>query len=208
MNRTRKGGNIPVRIGVGTAIVITLTIAAYFFSNILFEKWPTFSPRATFSPSTSQHTTQQGGYMVYFANPSLATGNTCGAVYPVPRDLSSTARESELVLDLFGGPTTEEKRKGYTSVFSSQTAFAVESVSLQNGVVAINLSDIRSLIPNAASTCAGAELLNAIHQTLAQFKEVTTVVIGIQGDARKFYDWVGLSCGPLNNNCDNSVFGR
>ena len=71
------------------------------------------------APITCAQSTQDRVIKLYFPNTKLGSGD-CGAkVYPVTRRIPRTPAVARVVLDqLFGGPSDEEKAKGFYSYFS------------------------------------------------------------------------------------------
>ncbi len=151
--------------------------------------------------------------IVYFDNSrrTAAGGNNdCGVVYGVERTVS--ARDQDIyhatLQQLFRGPTNAEKAQGYSSFFSSETGQILKSVKVVNSTAYVNLTDIRSIIPNASSSCGSAQLLSQIEETLKHDRKINNVIIAINGDPQTFYDWIQIGCSPENNNCDQTHFSN
>lgn len=147
---------------------------------------------------------------VYFSMASQA--QDCSAVSPVMRELDVDTTDAEataeaLMDSLLAGPTEEEKTQGYTSQFNEDTDGALEEVIIQNGTAYVNLDDLRETIPNASASCASANMLAQVSQTLRQVPGVTRVVLAFDGNVKNFYDWIQMGCSAENDNCDASVFG-
>ena len=145
---------------------------------------------------------------LYFNNDKLAeAGGACNKVFPVNRTVPKTVNVATAALgQLFAGPTQEETAKGYTSVFSDKTKDILKSIKIIDGVAYINLADLRSLVPNASTSCGAAMLLAEADSTLKQFSTIKKTIYAIEGKPATFYTWLQLSCGPDNNNCDETPF--
>lgn len=147
---------------------------------------------------------------IYFNNPrrSTASGsNDCGVVYGVERIISEQGDIYQAALEqLFQGPSNAEKAQGYTSFFTSETRSILKSVKVNGFTAYVDLADIRSLIPNASSSCGSAELLSQIEETLKHDRKITKVIIAIDGNPQTFYDWVQIGCNQENGNCDATPF--
>lgn len=149
--------------------------------------------------------------IVYFNNSRRAGGNNdCEVVYGVERTVSSSDQNiyHTALEQLFRGPTNAEKAQGYSSFFSSKTGHILKSVKIVNSAAYVNLADIRSIIPNASSSCGSAQLLSQIEETLKHDRKVSKVIIAINGDPQTFYDWIQIGCSPENNNCDQTHFSE
>lgn len=90
------------------------------------------------------------------------------------------------------GPTAAEKAQGLGGWFTEATAGAVRSAKIENGVATVDFEDLRSLIPNASSSCGSAMLLTQLDQTAKQFPWVTRTRYSINGSATDFYEWLQM----------------
>jgi len=147
-------------------------------------------------------------FSVYFSNSKLNVNiQDCSLVYPVPREVSKTLAVGQASLEeLFKGPTLEEKKLGYTSFFSEATKDILKKIKIIDKVIYVDLKDIRSIIPNASSSCGSAQFLAEMTNTLKQFSSVEKVIFAIDGNPQTFYEWLQLGCGLENNNCDIKPF--
>lgn len=155
---------------------------------------------------------------VYFNNSELNPDMIdCSIVFPVGRqviiesinDDENLAKITATLLELFKGPTSEERSQGYTSWFTDETSNILQSVKLIDEKVYLSLSDIRSIIPNASTSCGGVQFLAEINQTLKQFSNVNEVIFAIDNNPEIFYEWIQIGCpapGELNNYCDPVPF--
>ncbi|MGE4554738.1 MAG: GerMN domain-containing protein [Candidatus Paceibacterota bacterium] len=148
---------------------------------------------------------------VYFSNFNLSgDSQDCSLVYPVKRTINIDGDPFIQTLNLlFMGPTEQEKAQGYSSVFSLDTKNILKNIDIdEEGTVYIDLHDIRSIIPNASSSCGSAQFLNSVFQTLKQFQVVKKVIYAINGDPKIFYEWMQIGCSEENNNCDPTPFSK
>ncbi|MDB4978559.1 MAG: hypothetical protein JWM56_745 [Candidatus Peribacteria bacterium] len=146
-------------------------------------------------------------YYVFFGNNAFNLHKECAATFPVMRNVEDKQNiPLAMIKKLFAGPTDEEKKQGYQSFFSRQTAGAVRSLRLKNGTAYLDLKDLRQQIPNASSSCGSAEFLSQVDATLTQFPEIQRVIMAFDGDTKAFYDWVQLGCSAENDQCDNKPF--
>jgi len=143
------------------------------------------------------------GILVYFSKTEDAD---CGQVYPLERSVEGEYEPiSTSLIQLFMGPTAEEKEQGYTSLFSQKTAYILKWVKITGGNVAdVNLNDIREIIPNASSSCGSAQLLAEIENTIRQHGNIEKIRIAIDGDPQVFYDWIQIGC--QDDLCDSAPF--
>ncbi len=145
---------------------------------------------------------------LFFNNDKLDPEISCDKVFEVVREVQKTPTIAHTTLmQLFNGPTKEEKNDGYQSFFSILTKDILKSIKIANNTAYVDLTDIRTLIPNASSSCGSAQLLGQIDQTLGQFPSIEKVIIAINGDPQTFYDWIQVGCNAENNNCDKTPFG-
>jgi spore germination protein GerM len=141
---------------------------------------------------------------VYFNNDELSDDLTnCAAVFPVSRTVDTTQKpEKAALMSLFQGPSTEERKAGYRSFFSSATKDLLNSVWVQDGVAYVDLSDKRGFLSGATSSCGSAEFHSQIEHTLFQFSSIKRVIYAIDGDAKVFYAWMNETCDETNNHCN------
>lgn len=147
-------------------------------------------------------------FSVYFNNSKLNPNiQDCSLVYPVIREVPKTLAVGQASLEeLFKGPTIEEKKLGYTSFFSDITKNILKSIKIVDKIVYVDLTDVRSVIPNASSSCGSSQFLAEMTNTLKQFSSIEKVIFAIEGNTQTFYEWLQLGCGIENNNCDSKPF--
>jgi spore germination protein GerM len=151
----------------------------------------------------------QTRFAVFFGR--LAEGDQpaaeCGTVRAVPRSVPYTPRvAAESLNALFAGPTEAERAAGWRSPFSSATAGLLRSVRIVRATAYVDLADLRETLAGAGSSCGAAELQVAIERTLRQFPAVQRVIVAIDGDPRRFYDWQGMPCNAANDHCNAQPF--
>ncbi|MGH9198740.1 MAG: GerMN domain-containing protein [Acidimicrobiia bacterium] len=117
---------------------------------------------------------------------------TAPTVIGVPRSAEGPDVLKGSMQALLEGPTSEEKAKGYSSWFSSETAGMLNEVTLEEGTARIDFDDLSKVIPNASSSCGGATLLAQLDSTAKQFPTVRKVIYSIDGDPDRFYSWLQL----------------
>jgi hypothetical protein len=127
----------------------------------------------------------------------------CATVFALPRELPRTAAVATAALrQLFAGPTEAERAAGYRSPFSAATAGLLRRVLIEHGTAYVDLNDPRELLPGVTSSCGGAEFHTQIERTLRQFPTVRRVILAIDGEPRRFYEWMGQDCDLSNDHCD------
>ena len=202
------------KTGVIVVIVILAAIAAIYF-------WQAKKPSPSEQPKENKQTTEatqptgelkqeQTGEKTNAANNTFKVyfskgGEDCNRVYPVERTLvAGQGKIASVLIQLFLGPTETEKAAGYSSFFSKETDYILHSVKVRQGIVYVNIKDIRDIIPNASSSCGSAQLLAQMREALQQFPEVNDFRVAINGDPKIFYEWLQIGCS--DNLCDKTQF--
>jgi spore germination protein GerM len=146
--------------------------------------------------------------LVYFNNERLASKpDDCAIVFEVRRAIPRTEGVAAAALrQLFAGPTEAEREAGYRSPFSAATAGLLRRVFIIDGTAYVDLNDPRALLPGATSSCGAAEFGSQIERTLRQFSTVRRVIVAIDGDPRRYYEWLDLECDLTNDRCDAAPF--
>ena len=147
-------------------------------------------------------------YKVFFNNTKFNPEMLdCRLSYPVEKTTSGTLPYEEQALRaLFAGPTKEQEQAGFQSFFSSTTSKILRSIKVIENVALVNLKDIRTLIPNANSSCGSAQFLSEIENTLKQFPHIYQVYLAIDEDPARIYEWLQLGCNEMNFYCDKTPF--
>jgi len=119
----------------------------------------------------------------------------CSEVTAFDRSVDASADPIHAAFEaLVGGPVAEETATGVGSMFSSETADMVKSVALSDGLLIVDLEDLRSTIPNASTACGSFSLLAQLNGTAFQFTEVERVSYQIDGDCDTFFNWLQRDC--------------
>ncbi|HEY5650206.1 MAG TPA: GerMN domain-containing protein [Acidimicrobiia bacterium] len=189
-----------------TVLVVTVSLIAACGDTAVTEdptttEPPTTAPAtsgATTAPSTTAPTTTSTAasqpVLVYFS----VDGDDCAAVEAFERTGPASADPVRLALEqLLGGPTTEEEAAGAGSFFSAETADAVRSLDLTDGLLTVEFSDIRFL-NNASTSCGSAALLSSLEDTLFQFAEIERVRFTIWGSCSLFWNWLQTECSEVS----------
>jgi len=147
---------------------------------------------------------------VYFGNGKLnPNAADCSLVFPVEREALSSQDQTVAALNLlFAGPTEAEKTQGYFSFFSSDTHDLFRQLKVENEIAYVDLKDFRRIIPNANSSCGGAQFLSALDTTVKNINpNIKKVIYSIEGEPSTFYEWMQIGCDETNNWC-NSPFSK
>lgn len=161
---------------------------------------------ATAGPVRAADTT---GFSVFFGRiaADVQPAAECGQVLAVPRSVPRTPAVAAAALrQLFAGPSEAERAAGWRSPFSAATADLLRGVRIAGGTAYVNLADRREALAVASSSCGGAELQAAIGHTLRQFPAVRRVIVAIDGEPRRFYEWLGVPCDAANGHCSARPF--
>ena len=185
--------------------VVLVIGGAIFISGKLGNTLDQSNQRATstiISTSTRIH--------VFFSYASSSSKQVdCSYVYPVERSIDpALEKESAALQALFAGPTAEEQKRGFSSLFSKKTEHILRSIRVQEGIAYVDLEDIRTSIPNVSASCGSAAFLSQIGVTLKELSDVRQVLFAIHGDPKTFYEWIQIGCTAENNFCDATPFRK
>ena len=146
----------------------------------------------TTSTTTTSTTTITGETVLVYFN--VGDGGDCGEVAAFPREVPVDGATVEAALaELVAGPTAEEIAAGAGSFFSSDTADVVRTVTEgETGVLIVDFTDLRFLIPNASTSCGSEALLAQLNYTVLQF--VPRVRYEIDGSCDIFSNWLQREC--------------
>ena len=137
-----------------------------------------------------------------------ATESDCAIVFERTRQVPRTEGVAAAALrQLFAGPTEAELVSGYRSPFSAATAQLLRRVHIEHGTAYVDLNDLRAALAGATSSCGAAEFQTQVERTLRQFPTVRRVILAIDGEPRRFYEWMGQDCDLTNDRCDAAPFG-
>lgn len=166
------------------------------------------APTPATSPSPSPSAPATTTVTIYFSNSVLDPGSSdCAQVYAVHRDVPATSDVLTATLkELLAGPTAAETAKGYASWFSSATAQSLVSAKVSGNTSYVNLADLRTVIPNAGTSCGSASLLAQLRTTAQQAGMTPRVLFAINGQPKTFWEWLQVGCDASNDNCDPAPF--
>jgi spore germination protein GerM len=145
---------------------------------------------------------------LYFSNSVLDPGaSNCAQVYAVHRNVPASSDVLAATLkELLAGPTAAEAAKGYGSWFSPATAQALISAKVSGNTSYVNLTDLRTVIPNASTSCGSASLLAQLRTTAQQGGMTPRVLYAINGQPKTFWEWLQVGCDSSNDNCNPAPF--
>lgn len=96
---------------------------------------------------------------------------------------------------LVAGPTEEEVRRGFSSVFSEATAELLADVTLRrDGTAVIDFTKAVTEVPNISTTNLMAHTHRSIEATTFQFPQVQTVVLRIEGSEKAWCEFFAIKC--------------
>jgi len=95
---------------------------------------------------------------------------------------------------LLAGPLEDETAA--TSWFSDDTAGAVLSTDLVDGVLTVDLADLSGVIPGASSSCGSSAFLSQLRATAFQFEAVEEVTFLFEGSCDRLFMFLQMECTP------------
>lgn len=145
---------------------------------------------------------------LYFGNsvldPQVAN---CAQVYAVHRSVpAGNDLLTATIKELLAGPTGAEAAQGYTSWFSTATADALVNAKVVGDTSYLNFTDIRTIVPNASTSCGSAALLAQFTTTAQQAAMTPEVRFAINGQPEPFWNWLQMGCDASNDSCDPAPF--
>ena len=147
---------------------------------------------------------------LYFPNTKRHKADCLVPVYPVKRTIPKTSTVAKATLEqLFAGPTSEEKTKGFYSDFSDDTKSLLISINIKNKYAYVNMRDLSgtSSIGNFTTSCGGSNFFGQVENTLKQFPGIRKVFFAFEGDPSHFYVWMQFGeCPKELRNCNASNF--
>lgn len=93
---------------------------------------------------------------------------------------------------LLAGPV--ETESGATSWFSAETADALRSATVADGLLTVDLADLSSIIPGASSSCGSSAFLAQLQATGFQFAEVQEIDFQFEGRCDAFFGFLQMEC--------------
>lgn len=94
---------------------------------------------------------------------------------------------------LMGSPNSASE----ASVFSPLTAGMVNDVRLAGDTAVVDFGDFSRIIPNAASSAAGSEMMAELNDVVFGFEVVNQVYYQFEGSCEAFYGWLQSDCQPI-----------
>lgn len=117
-------------------------------------------------------------------------GTPTAVVRRVPDDADPIRATLEALL---GGPTGEERAAGLQSFFSEETAGALESIVVEDGLAVVDFTD--AILVTNASTSTGSEFFLAeLNANLVQFAEIERIEYRVNGRCEAFWGWLQREC--------------
>ena len=95
---------------------------------------------------------------------------------------------------LLAGPTEPEMAAGAASFLSIETMGMMQSAAVEDGLLVVDMGDLRSVIPNASTACGSMALLAQFNTTAFQFSSVDRLRYEIQGNCDTFANWLQREC--------------
>lgn len=113
---------------------------------------------------------------------------------PVIRRVPETVDPIRATLEaLLAGPTTEERAGGLQSFFSEESAGALDSLVVADGLAVVDFND--AIYVNNASTSTGSQFFLAeLGANLLQFDEVDRIEFRVDGRCEAFWGWLQRGC--------------
>jgi len=122
-------------------------------------------------------------------------GGECDDVVAYERQIDASADPIVAAFEsLVAGPTIDEEASGAGSFFSAETTGMVASAIVNDGVLVVDFDDLRSVIPNASTSCGSMALLAQLSTTAFQFDDVERVRYEIDGSCDTFAEWLQREC--------------
>ena len=123
---------------------------------------------------------------------SANSPDDCAAVVAVKREVEGLPDLEKVMRALLAGPTDAEKAQNLGGWFDEKTAGMLNSAEVFDGVAQVDFKDLRSVIPNASSSCGSAGLLAQLDST-ARRAGADNTLYSIDGDTGTFYEWLQMA---------------
>lgn len=116
----------------------------------------------------------------YFSNNIMDPEVSCNKVFPVERKVLKTdATGTAALLELFSGPTEEEKKAGFFTNINEGVGLQSLMIGMESGTARADFNE--QLEYKVSGSCKVTAIRAQITQTLKQFPEIKSVVISING---------------------------
>lgn len=97
--------------------------------------------------------------------------------------------------ELVKGPSAEELQAGFGSWFKAETASSLRSVTLKDGLLVVDLTDVRPVMSGASSSNGSRMLVAELGRTGVQFAGVEKLEFQLVGSCDTFGEWIQTGCG-------------
>jgi len=117
---------------------------------------------------------------VYFNNNIMDPEVSCNKVFPVERVILKTeSTGSASLLELFKGPTEEEKKAGFFTSINGGVRLQSLMIGMESGTARADFNE--KLEEGIGGSCKVSAIRAQITQTLKQFSTIKNVIISING---------------------------
>ena len=149
----------------------------------------------TIAVSATESTTTQSSELKTVEVAFTVNGGECDDVVVYERRIGASVDPIVAAFEsLVAGPTIDEEASGAGSFFSAGTTGMVASAAVDDGLLVVDFDDLRSVIPNASTTCGSMALLAQLTNTAFQFDDVESVRYEIEGSCDTFAGWLQREC--------------
>ena len=149
----------------------------------------------TIAVSATESTTMQSSELNTVDVAFTVNGGECDDVAVYERRIGASVDPIVAAFEsLVAGPTIDEEASGAGSFFSAGTTGMVASAAVDDGLLVVDFDDLRSVIPNASTTCGSMALLAQLTNTAFQFDDVESVRYEIEGSCDTFAGWLQREC--------------
>lgn len=190
-------------------VIISSTLLACASSapqEVTSNTTPTSSQTDTSSGSSSQGKSRQVEGSCTAPLTSVPVNTRLVQVYftcnndfqAVPRYVAVSDNPQEVaeatLNELVAGPTEAERIAGFSSFFSSDTANVINSVTITDGEVVVDVSKGIRNIPNASTSNGLRTIVSQLRSTLFQFPNIKVIDIRMDGSCDAFWGWLESNC--------------
>lgn len=158
--------------------------------EVVGDTTTTIAVSATESTTTTRSVELQTVEVAFTIN-----GGECDDVVVYERQIDASVDPIVAAFEsLVAGPTRDEEASGAGSFFSAETTGMVASAIVNDGVLVVNFDDLRSVIPNASTSCGSMALLAQLSTTAFQFDDVERARYEIEASCTTFAQWLQREC--------------
>jgi spore germination protein GerM len=159
------------------------------------------TPTTVVTSTTEASTTTQSTELQTVEVAFTALGGECDDVIAFERQIDSSQESIVAAFEsLVAGPTAEEKASGADSFFSADTSGMVVSAAIDQELLVVDFEDLRSVIPNASTSCGSMALLAQLNTTAFRFDRIERVRYQIEGSCDTFANWLQRECMEYTRN--------